>query len=131
MNSRVPVGYRFYWDSECRACRALKGLYQGLDWFNRITFVPLNSDPAEIDLGHLAYEERISCSHLVTPEGQVFSAGAAMVRMLNLLPLLSPFVFLFRLLPKHEVLANSLYGLFSSEKKPRPEIRFADLSDDD
>jgi len=107
--SRVPVGYRFYWDSNCRFCNVLKRIGAALDWFGKVTFVPLESDAADIDLGHLSYEEKMASSHLVTPEGRVQSRGEGALELARLLPLVSPLVFLFRLLPGHRAFAERAY----------------------
>lgn len=107
---RLPVGYRCYWDADCRFCNLMKRVGLALDWGRKITFVPLQSDAAEIDLGHLSYEERMASSHLVTPEGRVYSRGEGVLQLAALLPLTAPLAFLFRLLPAHHALADRLYG---------------------
>lgn len=116
MSQRLPVGYRFYWDSDCRMCNSLKRLGVALDWFHKVSFLPLNSDPAEIDLGHLEYDEKMASSHLVTPEGRVLSRGEGILGLASLLPLTAPGVFLFRLLPGHHRLADVAYGWVSSHR---------------
>lgn len=88
----------------------MKRVGLALDWGRKITFVPLQSDAAEIDLGHLSYEERMASSHLVTPEGRVYSRGEGVLQLAALLPLTAPLAFLFRLLPAHHALADRLYG---------------------
>ena len=80
------------------------------------TFLPLLSDPADVDLGHITFEERMASSHLVDPQGRVYSRGEGILKLASLLPLTAPFVFLFRLLPKHQVIADKLYGLVSSHR---------------
>lgn len=110
------MGYRFYWDDECRLCNTLKRVGEALDWAHRVTFVPILSDPAEIDLGHLSVEERLKSSHLVHPDGRVMSAGAGILGLASLLPLTAPLVFIFRLLPGHAALAEKLYKLVASNR---------------
>ena len=114
--SRVPVGYRFYWDSECRLCNALKRVGVALDWRRLVSFVPLDSDAANIDLGHLAWDERMASSHLVTPEGRVLSRGEGALALAALLPLTAPLVFLFRLFPYHRQIADRAYGWVASHR---------------
>ena len=114
--SRLPVGYRFYWDSDCRLCNALKRVGVALDWRHTVTFVPLQSDAAEIDLAHLSYDERMASSHLVTPTGQVHSRGEGVLGLAQLLPLTAPLVFAFRLLPYSSAIADRAYGWVSSHR---------------
>jgi predicted DCC family thiol-disulfide oxidoreductase YuxK len=114
--SRVPVGYRFYWDSDCRLCNSLKRIGQALDWRSMVTFVPLDSDAANIDLGHMSWEERMSSSHLVSPEGRVLSRGEGALALAALLPLTAPLVFIFRLLPYHAKIADRAYGWVSAHR---------------
>lgn len=116
MSSRLPVGYRFYWDSNCRFCNSLKALGEVLDWSRRVTFVPLDSDAANIELGHLSEEERWASSHLITPRGEVFSRGDGILALAEQLPLMMPLVVIFRLLPRHRELADKLYGWVSSHR---------------
>ena len=116
VSSRVPVGYRFYWDDQCKLCNSLKNLATALDWSGRVTFVPIVSDPGEVDLGHMDWEERLASSHLVEPDGRVRSAGAGILGLASLLPLTAPFAFLFKLLPRHEVLLEKLYRLVASNR---------------
>lgn len=116
MSSRLPVGYRFYWDDQCRLCNFLKRLGEALDWSNRVSFVPIVSDAGEVDLAHLDWDERLASSHLVDPQGRVHSAGAGILGLASLLPLTAPFAFLFRLLPGHEVLVEKLYRFVAANR---------------
>ena len=79
-------------------------------------FLPLLSESADIDLAHLSMDERMASSHLVTPQDRVHSRGEGALHLASLLPLLSPFVFLFRLLPKHDVIIEKLYDIISSNR---------------
>ena len=87
-----------------------------LDWSGKVTFLSLLDDAADIDLGHLDFEERMASSHLVTPEGKAYSRGEGVLRLASLLPLTAPFVFLFRLLPKSDLIAEKLYALVASKR---------------
>lgn len=116
MSTRIPVGFRVYWDAECRFCRSLMRLGRALDWWDRITFLPLQSEAAALDLAHLTFEEQMASSHLVTPEGQVISRGEGVLAIAALLPLTAPLVFLFRLLPQHLRLANAAYDWVASRR---------------
>ncbi len=131
MSSRLPVGYRFYWDDQCRLCNTLKAVAQKLDWGKRCDFLPLTSEPAELDLAHLNLDERFSSSHLVTPEGRVYSRGKGILALARLLPLTAPLVFFFHLLPASERLAEKLYDLVAQNRGVpyggSCQIKFADL----
>lgn len=116
MSSRLPVGYRFYWDSQCRFCNSMKRLGEALDWRHRVTFVPLDSDAAYIELGHLTEEEKWASSHLITPRGEVLSRGDGIMGLAEQLPLMRPLVFFFRLLPYHRVLADKMYRWVASHR---------------
>ncbi|MFA5503884.1 MAG: DCC1-like thiol-disulfide oxidoreductase family protein [Vulcanimicrobiota bacterium] len=116
MSSRLPVGYRFYWDDHCKLCNALKRLGVALDWSKRVTFLSLLDEAADIDLGHLTFEERMASSHLVDPDSRVYSRGQGILKLASLLPLTAPLVFLFRLLPQSDSLAEKLYGLVSRNR---------------
>lgn len=112
----MPVGYRFYWDSDCRFCNRLRQFGGALDWSGAVSFVPLNSEAAEIDLGHLTPEEMMASSHLVDPMGRVYSRGEGILELARLLPLCAPLAFVFCLLPNHRALADRLYGWVSRHR---------------
>lgn len=116
MSSRLPVGYRFYWDDHCKLCNALKRVGTALDWSRKVTFIPLLDEAADFDLGHLTIEERMASSHLVTPDARVYSRGRGILKLGSLLPLIAPFVFLFRLLPKSDALAETLYNVVAQNR---------------
>jgi predicted DCC family thiol-disulfide oxidoreductase YuxK len=116
MSPRLPVGYRCYWDADCRFCNTMRRIGAALDWSNKITFVPLQSEVAAIDLGHLTHEQRMASSHLVTPDGKVYSRGEGVLQLGSLLPLIAPLVFLFRLLPYHSQIADRAYGWVASHR---------------
>lgn len=113
---RIPVGNRFYWDSNCRFCNVMKRAAVALDWGNKVTFLPLDSPAAEIDLGHLSLQERMESSHLVTADGEVHSRGEGALGLAQLLPLLAPLVFVFRLLPYSRPLADRAYRWVASHR---------------
>lgn len=116
MSHRLPVGYRFYWDSQCRFCNSAKRLGEFLDWRRRVTFLPLDGEAAELELAHLSEDEKWSSSHLITPNGQVLSRGDGIMGLAEQLPLTAPLVFLFRLLPYHRRVADRAYGWVSSHR---------------
>lgn len=113
---RLPIGYRFYWDDHCKLCNALKRLGVALDWSNKITFIPLLDEAADFDLGHLTMDERMASSHLVDSEARVYSGGKGILKLASLLPLTAPLTFLFRLLPKHDLIAEKLYVLVAGHR---------------
>ena len=87
-----------------------------LDWSKRVAFLPLLSDPADVDLGHITFEERMASSHLVDSNSRVYSRGQGILKLASLLPLTAPLVFLFRLLPKSEQIAEKLYALVAQNR---------------
>jgi len=116
VSSRLPVGHRFYWDDHCKLCNALKRLGVALDWSNKVTFLSLLDEAADVDLGHLTMDERMASSHLVDPNSRVYSRGQGILKLASLLPLTAPLVFLFRLLPKSEQIAEKLYALVAQNR---------------
>ncbi|MCA9779965.1 MAG: DUF393 domain-containing protein [Candidatus Eremiobacteraeota bacterium] len=116
MSSRLPVGYRFYWDDHCKLCNSLKRIGVALDWANKVTFLPLLDEAADVDLGHLTFDERMASSHLVDSKNRVYSRGQGILKLASLLPLTAPFVFIFRLLPKSDWLAEKLYALVAQNR---------------
>lgn len=116
MSDRIPVGFRFYWDDHCRFCNLVKKIAEALDWGHRVTFLPLSSAPADIDLGHFSLEEKMASSHLVSPSGQVYSRGEGILGLCQLLPLTVPLVFAFRLLPFNEKIADRVYRFIASNR---------------
>lgn len=135
MSGRIPVGFRFYWDDQCRLCNSFKTIAEHLDWSKRVVFLPLTSAPADIDLGHLSMEERFASSHLVDPDGRVISQARGILALAQLLPLTAPLVFFFRLLPASEAIAERLYSL-GVRHRGAPfggscRVEYANLDDDD
>lgn len=116
MSSRLPIGYRFYWDDHCKLCNLLKRVGTALDWHGKVTFLPLLDEAADVDLGHLTMDERMASSHLVTPDNQVLSAGQGALGLASLLPLTAPLAFLFRLLPQSDRLVERLYLMVASHR---------------
>lgn len=116
MSSRLPVGCRFYWDSNCRFCNSMKRLGEVLDWRSRVTFLPLDSDAASIDLAYLSEEEFWKSSHFVTPNGTIYSRGEGILALAQQLPLTAPLVFIFRLFPYNRQVADRAYRWVASHR---------------
>jgi predicted DCC family thiol-disulfide oxidoreductase YuxK len=82
----TPTRWTLLYDADCGFCKwIVSGL---LAWDRRSRLVPraLQSAEAEALLGDLTPEERLASVHLVSPEGERFSAGAAAAPLLRLLP---------------------------------------------
>lgn len=64
----------------------------------------------------MSLEDMSASSHLVSPEGRVYSKGQGILELAAQLPLIAPLVFVFRLLPRHEELADKLYALVAQNR---------------
>src|ERR1700710_269127 len=74
------------YDDDCGFCKwILAGI---LAWDRRRRLAPcaLQSEHAEVLLADLSPEERLASWHLISPEGERASAGAALAPLLRLLP---------------------------------------------
>src|ERR1700710_1064275 len=74
------------YDDDCGFCKwILAGI---LAWDRRRRLAPcaLQSEHAEVLLTDLSPEERLASWHLISPEGERASAGAALAPLLRLLP---------------------------------------------
>jgi predicted DCC family thiol-disulfide oxidoreductase YuxK len=80
--NRLPILY----DADCGFCRASLALVLAWDRRRRLRPVALQSPEAERLLAGMPEERRMDSWHLVTPEHEVHSAGAAFPGLLRLLP---------------------------------------------
>ena len=79
-------GWLVLYDGECGFCRASLGWLLRWDRRGRLEPVALQSARAADILAELSEEERMDSWHLVSPDGERWSAGAAAPRLLRLLP---------------------------------------------
>ena len=61
-------------------------------------------------------DERMASSHLIIPDGRIYSRGEGILGLAQLFPLTAPLVFCFRLLPKNRWIADKLYGLVAENR---------------
>jgi len=74
------------YDADCGMCRVtMAGL---LRWGRQRAFEPvaLQSERARRLLAHMTEEERMASFHVVMPDGELLSAGAALTEILDTLP---------------------------------------------
>jgi predicted DCC family thiol-disulfide oxidoreductase YuxK len=74
------------YDRDCGFCRACLALVLRWDTAGRLRPVALQDEEADRLLAGMPEEERMASWHLVEPDGQVHSAGAAFAPLLRLLP---------------------------------------------
>jgi predicted DCC family thiol-disulfide oxidoreductase YuxK len=79
-------GWLVLYDGECGFCRASLGWLLRWDRRGRLEPVALQSARAADILAELSEEERMDSWHLVSPDGERWSAGAAAPQLLRLLP---------------------------------------------
>ena len=87
------------YDGDCGFCRWAIERLRAWDRNSILTFRPLQGSEADQLLGGMDLETRLSSWHLVEPDGRVWSAGAAVPRVLGSLPAGKPFAALARLAP--------------------------------
>jgi predicted DCC family thiol-disulfide oxidoreductase YuxK len=87
------------YDEDCGFCRWSLAKILAWDRAGRIRPVPLQSPEAEKLLPGIEEDRRMSSWHLVTDDGQVASAGAAVAPLAELLPLGAPVALVARALP--------------------------------
>jgi predicted DCC family thiol-disulfide oxidoreductase YuxK len=74
------------YDAECGVCRTIVGSILALDRGRRLRPVALQAPDARELLPGMSLERRMASFHLVSPAGEVTSAGAALAQLASLLP---------------------------------------------
>ena len=74
------------YDAECGFCRRSLSVLLRWDRGGHLRPVALHDPAAEGLLGDMAPDERMASWHLIGPDGRRWSAGAALVPLLRLLP---------------------------------------------
>jgi predicted DCC family thiol-disulfide oxidoreductase YuxK len=87
------------YDSDCGFCKWSLGKVLRWDRHDRLRPVAIQSLEGERLLAGMDPEERLASWHLIDPDGNVTSAGAAAERLARLLPGGRPLAFLFRSFP--------------------------------
>ena len=82
----TPGDWTLFWDRDCGFCAATLAALLSLDRHERIRTLALQSPEAERMLASVPLEERMKSAHLVDPDGNVLSGGAATATFLRLVP---------------------------------------------
>jgi predicted DCC family thiol-disulfide oxidoreductase YuxK len=80
------TAHALLYDPDCGFCRFCVTALLRWDRRRRLRPVPLTGPEAPGLLPGMGEEERMASWHLVTPDGRVYSAGAAFPELLRLLP---------------------------------------------
>jgi len=87
------------YDGNCGFCKWTLNVILRWDRARRLAPVAIQSDEGCRHLGGLGPEERLDSWHLVTEDGQLYSAGAAAAPLARLLPGGRPLAVLFAAFP--------------------------------
>jgi len=79
------------YDADCGFCRWSLDKILARDRDGRVRAVPLQSPEADTLLRGMDHDEKMASWHLVTPDGTIYSAGAAAAPLMRLLPHGGPF----------------------------------------
>ena len=88
------------YDEDCGFCRWSLDKILAWDRAGRIRPVPLQDPEADRVLGDMSPDEKMASWHLVTPDGRVYSAGAAAAPLADALPAGAPLAALARAFPR-------------------------------
>jgi predicted DCC family thiol-disulfide oxidoreductase YuxK len=86
VSSRAVLLY----DADCRFCRFVVRTLVRLDRNERVAFLSLGEPQAPMLLPGFSVSDRAASIHLVAPDGQTLSRGAALARLLEELGLPAP-----------------------------------------
>ena len=75
-----------FFDEDCAFCRWSADRLRAWDRRGRLRFATIQGAEGDRRLGHMDAETRLRSWHVVTPDGAVRSAGAALPPTLRLLP---------------------------------------------
>ncbi|MEW6158013.1 MAG: DUF393 domain-containing protein [Verrucomicrobiota bacterium] len=102
-------------DDACPLCQFQMKVLTWLDWFNRISLVPISHPEAAVLAPSLTREALLEAIHCVTPDGQIYR-GARCIRFLGMrMPLLIP-IALFLWLPGVIWVAEKVYQWISRNR---------------
>jgi predicted DCC family thiol-disulfide oxidoreductase YuxK len=87
------------YDADCGFCRWSADKVLAWDVHHRLRPVALQDPEADRLLAGIDRERRMASWHLVTPDGRIFSAGAAVPELMRLLPGGLPVAFIAGLAP--------------------------------
>ena len=95
-----PEGWRILYDDDCGFCKWSLNKILAWDRRRRLRPAALQSDEGQALLADLPDQKQLDSWHLVSPAGEVRSAGAVAAPLADLLPRAGPLAWLFRRLPK-------------------------------
>jgi predicted DCC family thiol-disulfide oxidoreductase YuxK len=79
-----------FYDEDCGFCRWSVAKILKWDRHDRIRAVPIQGPEGDEYLDGMSEEERLASWHLVTPDGNLYSSGAAVPHLAKLLPAGAP-----------------------------------------
>jgi predicted DCC family thiol-disulfide oxidoreductase YuxK len=79
-------GATVFFDEDCGFCRWSSDRLRAWDRAGRLRFAPIRGPEGDRWLGALTLKSRLGSWHVVTRDGRVWSAGAALPPTLRLLP---------------------------------------------
>jgi predicted DCC family thiol-disulfide oxidoreductase YuxK len=94
------VEYTVLYDADCGFCRWSLDKLLAWDRAGRLRPVAIQSDEGARLLEPLTPEARLDSWHLVTPDGVIYSGGAALAPLARLLPQGTPLAVLFAAFPR-------------------------------
>ena len=100
MNSDAHDQAALLYDEDCAFCRWSADKVLAWDRRRRLRSVAIQSEEGQRLLAHMPEERRLDSWHLVSPSGEVSSAGAAAAPLVELLPGGRPLAALFRRFPR-------------------------------
>jgi predicted DCC family thiol-disulfide oxidoreductase YuxK len=110
-----PERHILLYDSDCPLCTFQSKLLTWLDWFHRVSLLPIK-DPNVASLApHLTREDLLEAIHCLATDGKIHR-GARAIRFLGLrMPLLVP-ISLFLWFPGIILIAERIYALVSRNR---------------
>jgi len=96
----APGGWRILYDDDCGFCKWSLNKVLAWDRRRRLSPAAIQSEEGQAMLAGVQEEVRLDNWHLVSPSGEVNSAGTAAAPLADLLPGAGPLAWLFRRFPK-------------------------------
>jgi predicted DCC family thiol-disulfide oxidoreductase YuxK len=85
-HEHAPERWVLLYDADCGFCKWIVSGVLAWDRHRRLAPRAIQSTQAQALLKDLSPEERLASAHLISPQGERFSAGSALVALLALLP---------------------------------------------
>ena len=108
-------GATILYDADCGFCKWSLGLFLRWDRRDSLRPVALQSPEADRLLGPMDADTKMASWHLVTPDGEVHSAGRAVEPLMRLLPGGRPFAAAARAMPR---LTDRGYAFVAGHRTP-------------